>query len=99
KYRPMKHGVHYLDEDNTLYYNTAIEASEWQDEIVVATEAQDEATAAAENQAAIQRAYNVALARQLAINTRIFAQPPRWVLIKRRALNDTRMEDSLLQYV
>jgi hypothetical protein len=99
KYRPMKHGIHYLDEDNTLYYNTAIEASEWQDEIVVATEAQDEATAAAENQAAIQRAYNVALARQLAINTRIFAQPPRWVLIKRRALNDTRMEDSLLQYV
>jgi hypothetical protein len=21
KYRPMKHGIHYLDEDNTLYYN------------------------------------------------------------------------------
>jgi hypothetical protein len=99
KYRPMKHGIHYLDEDNTLYYNSEIEASEWEDENVVATEARDEATAAAENEAAIQRAYNTALARQQAINTRIFAQPPRWVLIKRRALNDTRMEDSLLQYI
>ena len=25
KYRPMKHGIHYLDEDNTLYYNAEIE--------------------------------------------------------------------------
>ena len=99
KYRQMKHGIHYLDEDNTLYYNSAIEASEWEDENVVATAARDEATAAAENDATIQRAYNVALARQQAINTKIFAQPPRWVLIKRRALNDTRMEDSLLQYI
>ena len=39
KYRPMKHGIHYLDEDNTLYYNSEIEASEWEDENVVATEA------------------------------------------------------------
>jgi hypothetical protein len=99
KYRQMKHGIHYLDEDSTLYYNSAIEASAWEDENVVATDARDEATAAAENDAAIQRAYNTALARQQAINTRIFAQPPRWVLIKRRALNDTRMEDSLLQYI
>ena len=99
KYRQMKHGIHYLDEDNTLYYNSAIEASEWEDENVVATAARDEATAAAENDATIQRAYNVALAKQQAINTKIFAQPPRWVLIKRRALNDTRMEDSLLQYI
>jgi len=99
KYRQMKHGIHYLDEDNTLYYNSAIEASEWEDENVVATAARDEATAAAENDATIQRAYNAALARQQAINTKIFAQPPRWVLIKRRALNDTRMEDSLLQYI
>jgi len=99
KYRQMKHGIHYLDEDNTLYYNSAIEASEWEDENVVATAARDEATAAAEDDATIQRAYNAALARQQAINTKIFAQPPRWVLIKRRALNDTRMEDSLLQYI
>ena len=99
KYHPMKHGIHYLDEDSTLYYNSEIEASEWENENVIATEARDEATAAAENEAAIQRAYNTALARQQAINTRIFAQPPRWVLIKRRALNDTRMEDSLLQYI
>ncbi len=27
KYRPMKHGIHYLDEDSTLYYNSEIEAS------------------------------------------------------------------------
>jgi hypothetical protein len=99
KYRPMKHEIHYLDEDNTLYYNSEIEASEWEDENAVAAEARDEATAAAENEAAILRAYNTALARQQAINTRIFSQPPRWVLIKRRALNDTRMEDSLLQYI
>ncbi len=25
KYRPMKHGIHYLDEDNTLYYNSEID--------------------------------------------------------------------------
>jgi hypothetical protein len=99
KYRPMKHGIHYLDEDGTLSYNSEIETSAWEDEIVVATTARDEATAAAENAAAIQAAYNNALTRQQAINARIFAQPPRWVLIKRRALNDTRMEDSLLQYV
>jgi hypothetical protein len=95
----MKHGIHYLDEDNTLYYNSEIEASAWEDENVVATTARDEATAAAENAAAIQAAYNNALTRQQGINTRIFAQPPRWVLIKRKALNDTRMEDSLLQYI
>ncbi len=29
KYRPMKHGIHYLDEDSTLYYNSEIEASAW----------------------------------------------------------------------
>ncbi len=32
KYRPMKHGIHYLDEDSTLYYNTEIETSDYQDE-------------------------------------------------------------------
>ncbi|MFN9906647.1 MAG: hypothetical protein ACK56F_11080, partial [bacterium] len=32
KYRPMKHGIHYLDEDSTLYYNSEIETSEWEDE-------------------------------------------------------------------
>ena len=95
----MKHGIHYLDEDSTLYYNTEIEASDWADENVAATIAHDAATAAAENAAAIQAAYNNALTRQQGINTRIFAQPPRWVLIKRKALNDTRMEDSLLQYI
>jgi hypothetical protein len=31
KYRPMKHGIHYLDEDNTLYYNAEIEGSNWVD--------------------------------------------------------------------
>ena len=39
KYRPMKHGIHYLDEDNTLYYNAEIETSDWADEIVAATTA------------------------------------------------------------
>ena len=34
KYRPMKHGIHYLDEDSTLYYNAEIERSDWVDEIV-----------------------------------------------------------------
>ena len=99
KYRPMKHGIHYLDEDSTLYYNTEIEASDWADENVAATIARDAATAAGENAAAIQAAYNAELARQQGINTKIFAQPPRWVLIKRKTLNDTRMEDSLLQYI
>jgi len=99
KYRPMKHGIHYLDEDSTLYYNSAIEASAWEDENVVATTARDAAQAAAETPAAIQTAYDNALRAQQGINTRIFAQPPRWVLIKRKALNDTRMEDSLLQYI
>jgi hypothetical protein len=95
----MKHGIHYLDEDSTLYYNTEIEASDWVDENVAATIARDAATAAGETAAAITAAYNTELARQQGINTKIFAQPPKWVLIKRKALNDTRMEDSLLQYV
>ncbi|MFN9907416.1 MAG: hypothetical protein ACK56F_15060, partial [bacterium] len=99
KYRPMKHGIHYLDEDSTLYYNSEIEASEWVDEVVAATIAPDAATAEGQNAAAITAAYNTELARQQGINTKIFAQPPRWVLIKRKTLNDTRMEDSLLQYV
>ena len=99
KYRPMKHGIHYLDEDSTLYYNSAIEASAWEDENVVATTARDAAQAAGNTPAAIQTAYDNALRAQQGINTRIFAQPPRWVLIKRKALNDTRMEDSLLQYI
>jgi len=51
KYRPMKHGIHYLDEDNTLYYNAEIENSDWVDEIVAATRARDAATAAGQNQA------------------------------------------------
>ena len=50
KYRPMKHGIHYLDEDNTLYYNAEIENSDWVDEIVAATRARDAATAAGQNQ-------------------------------------------------
>ncbi len=49
KYRPMKHGIHYLDEDSTLYYNTEIEASEWVDEVVTATIARDAATADGQN--------------------------------------------------
>jgi len=99
KYRPMKHGIHYLDEDNTLYYNAEIEGSDWVDEFIAATIARD--AAAAEGQTAAQQkaAYDAELTKQQGINAQIFAQPPRWVLIKRRALNDTRMEDSLLQYV
>jgi len=99
KYRPMKNGIHYLDEDNTLYYNTEIENSDWVDKIVAATRARDAATAAGQNQADRQAAYNAELARQQRINAAIFAEPPRWVLIKRKAFNDTRMEDSLLQYI
>jgi hypothetical protein len=99
KYRPMKNGIHYLDEDNTLYYNSEIEASNWVDEVVAAIIARDAATADGNNQAAITAAYNAELARQQGLNAQIFAQPPKWVLIKRKALNDTRMEDSLLQYV
>ena len=99
KYRPMKHGIHYLDEDNTLYYNSEIEGSEWVDEFVAATIARDAATADGQTAAQQKAAYDAELTKQQGINAQIFAQPPRWVLIKRRALNDTRMEDSLLQYV
>ncbi len=95
----MKHGIHYLDEDNTLYYNAEIERSDWVDEIVAATTARDAATAQGQNQADRTAAYNAELTRQQTLNAQIFAQPPRWILIKRKALNDTRMEDSLLQYV
>jgi hypothetical protein len=99
KYRPMKHGIHYLDEDNTLYYNAEIENSDWVDETIAATRARDEATARNDTPAERTAAYNAELTRQQGINARVFAEPPRWVLIKRKALNDTRMEDSLLQYV
>ena len=77
KYRPMKHGIHYLDEDSTLYYNAEIERSDWVDEIVAATIAQDAATAEGQNQAAITAAYNAELTRQQEVNAQIFAQPPR----------------------
>jgi len=83
RYRPMKHGIHYLDEDNTLYYNAEIEESAWEDETVAATRARDAATAAGQSQAERQAAYNTELARQQRINAAIFAEPPRWVLIKR----------------
>ena len=53
KYRPMKHGIHYLDEDNTLYYNAEIEGSDWVDEFIAATIARD--AAAAEGQTAAQQ--------------------------------------------
>jgi hypothetical protein len=99
KYRPTKHGIHYLDEDNTLYYNAKIEDSDWVDETIAATRARDEATARNDTLAERTAAYNAELTRQQGINARVFAEPPRWVLIKRKALNDTRMEDSLLQYV
>jgi hypothetical protein len=69
------------------------------DEIVAATRARDAATAAGQNQAERQAAYNAELARQQRINAAIFAAPPRWILLQRKALNDTRMEDSLLQYI
>jgi hypothetical protein len=99
KYRPMKHGIHYLDEDSTLYYNSEIEASEWIDEVIAATTARDAAAAEGQTHAQQKTAYDAELTKQQGINAKIFAQPPRWVLIKRKALNDTRMEDSLLQYV
>ena len=76
-----------------------IERSDWKDEVVAAITARDEATAQGQNQADRQAAYNAELTRQQTINAQIFAQPPRWILIKRKVLNDTRMEDSLLQYV
>jgi len=76
KYRPMKHGIHYLDEDNTIYYNAEIETSDWADEIVAATTARDEATAAGQTQAERTAAYTAELTRQQGINAQIFAQPP-----------------------
>jgi hypothetical protein len=99
KYRPMKHGIHYLDEDSTLYYNAEIERSDWKDEVIAATTARDEAATQGQNQEDRLAAYNAELTRQQGVNAQIFAQLPRWILIKRKALNDTRMEDSLLQYV
>ena len=76
KYRPMKHGIHYLDEDSTLYYNSEIEASDWVDEVVAATIARDAATAEGQNQAGQTAAYNAELTRQQGVNAQIFAQPP-----------------------
>ena len=52
----MKNGIHYLDEDSTLYYNSEIKASNWVDEVVAATIARDAATAEGQNQAAITAA-------------------------------------------
>ena len=69
----MKHGIHYLDEDNTLYYNAEIEGSEWVDEFIAATIARD--AAAAEGQTAAQQkaAYDAELTKQQGINAQIFA--------------------------
>jgi hypothetical protein len=76
KYRPMKYGIHYLDEDNTLYYNANIEDSDWVDETIAATRARDEATARNDTPAERTAAYNAELTRQQGVNARVFAEPP-----------------------
>ncbi len=77
----MKHGIHYLDEDNTLYYNSRIEDSDWEDEVIAATRARDEATARNETQAERTAAYNAELTRQQGVNAKVFAEPPQWVFL------------------
>ena len=98
KYRPMKHGIHYQNDDNTLYYNSIIEETDWEDEVVAAIRARDLAAAQHHTAEQCQQAYEAELVKQQRINAAAYATPPNWILIKRKTLNDTRMEDSLLQY-
>ena len=98
KYKPMKHGIHYQNDDNTLYYNSIIEETDWEDEVVAAIRARDLAAAQHHTAEQCQQAYEAELVKQQRINAAAYATPPNWILIKRKTLNDTRMEDSLLQY-
>ena len=98
KYKEMKHGIHYQNDDNTLYYNSIIEETDWEDEVVAAIRARDLAAAQHHTAEQCQQAYEAELVKQQRINAAAYATPPNWILIKRKTLNDTRMEDSLLQY-
>jgi hypothetical protein len=98
KYKPMKHGIHYQNDDNTLYYNSIIEETDWEEEVVAAIRARDLAAAQHHTAEQCQQAYEAELVKQQRINAAAYATPPNWILIKRKTLNDTRMEDSLLQY-
>ncbi len=98
KYRRMSQGIHYQNDDNTLYYNSIIEETEWEDEVVAAIRARDLAAAQHHTAEQCQQAYEAELVKQQGINAAAYATPPNWILIKRKTLNDTRMEDSLLQY-
>jgi hypothetical protein len=98
KYRQMSQGIHYQNDDNTLYYNSIIEETDWEDEVVAAIRARDLAAAQHHTAEQCQQAYEAELVKQQRINAAAYATPPNWILIKRKTLNDTRMEDSLLQY-
>jgi hypothetical protein len=98
KYRRMSQGIHYQNDDNTLYYNSIIEETDWEDEVVAAIRARDLAAAQHHTAEQCQQAYEAELVKQQRINAAAYATPPNWILIKRKTLNDTRMEDSLLQY-
>ena len=100
KYRPMKPGTHIQDDDSVIYYNSRIQDSDYVDPEIFAIQARTEDQAAHPERTAaqLQQVYDTNFRAQTERNVGIFAQPPNWVLIKRKAQNDTRLEDSLLQY-
>ena len=99
-YRPMTYNTHWKEENGRVFFNQALLTANYADENVVAAEARE----AAANQAnlpaveELERIYQRALTAQATRNAIACRVPPVWVLIQRKDLNDTRAEDSWLQY-
>ena len=99
-YRPMTYNTHWKEENGRVFYNEALLTAAYEDENVVAARAREEAANRPNppNAEELERTYQRALNQQATINAVACRIPPVWTLIQRKDLNDTRAEDSWLQY-
>ena len=99
-YRPMTYNTHWKEENGRVFYNEALLTAAYEDENVVAARAREEAANRPNppNAEELERTYQRALNQQATINATACRVPPVWTLIQRKDLNDTRAEDSWLQY-
>jgi len=99
-YRPMTYNTHWKEENGRVFYNEALLTAAYEDETVVATRAREVAANQpnAPNAEELERIYQRALNQQATINATACRVPPVWTLIQRKDLNDTRAEDSWIQY-
>ena len=96
----MTYNTHWKEENGLVFYNQALFTAAYEDENVVAARAREEA-ANQDNPPPVEeleRVYQRALNQQATRNAIACRVPPEWVLLQRKDLNDTRAEDSWLQY-